>query len=141
MNVVYSGNEHTPEFEISGTATELVKLGFVLLDVTDVHFVKGSDYTCDVYPVTLDGLLFEIINDDAEVVDVKLENSMLCFAGSKIAIKKLGQGLINIFSENPSDGRHIHYDYVGEGVSLLRKTNFSIIVICREEKAKTHKLN
>ena len=128
--VLYNGCENTPEFEISGSAAELVDLGENVALIHGSKFFHGCAAKNKFFPINLAGVNFVIDEIYDDLFEVKLIDSILTFDGNRKAAQRFSNSLLNIFSDPPEKGAHIHFDYIGDG-SLLKPTKFSITIIFR----------
>lgn len=79
--------------------------------------------------MALRSLAIQVRGDEDDRVLVSLDDTQLSFSGTKLALNKIGDSLLNFFDENSVQDDHFHLDYYEEN-QILRKTNCHLIFVC-----------
>jgi hypothetical protein len=132
MNVVFDGDLKEPEIKISGERRELWDLGIILLNLREKGLIESEGINDRFYPELLSGLVFELedVGDEEALLTVALSGGYATFKGASEGYQKLGQSLLNVFSEQAAQNTHMHLDYF-EGNNLLAPTNCHLIFECK----------
>lgn len=130
MKIVFDGDVSAPEILIGLTLTEMKFIGTQLATLGDTLMISGNGVADRFYPEILRGLIFELttIPDLQSLVAISLEDRMVCCRGGSEALGKLGNSLLNYFSEPVAEGDHLHIDY-HEGSQLLAPTKCHLIIM------------
>ena len=130
MIIRYNDDHKYPECLLSDTSLALNKLGRELQKVSDKRFYSAKKANSNgIYNSVLDGVCFELEDDDSDKIALNLLKSTFLISGNKTALEDLGEGLMNVFNEGTKAGTHIHYDYL-DGYGLTRETNISLVISC-----------
>ncbi len=133
MYILWNGNRDRPEIEISDSAQGLIKFGELLVNISENLDIRANPEKQKFYPENLDAVSIRLIqvnhSQNLDLLKIFLINKTLVIEGSKLALDKLGGGILNCFPENSPENSHFHFDYF-EGDPLLAPTNCSIIVAC-----------
>ncbi len=132
MKILFDGNLERPEIELSDSPSGLRHVGKLLLSLdkdVELSAVPEESYF---YPYNLKGMVFKIYRDEQSVdlIYISVMEEYLVLEGTPIALKKLGQSLLNCFTESSPDTSHIHLEYF-PGSQLVAPTNCSLIIVCQ----------
>lgn len=131
MNIVSDGDSIRPEIQLSGSPSRLREIGQILFEVETEVEIQSTQEKSEFYPENLNKLVVKRKADfDPEnLLSISVSQGNLLIEGTEIALRDLGQSLLNCFDEGTPDRYHIHFDYY-EGHDLIAPTNCSLIVIC-----------
>lgn len=128
MKIACDKKSQDSEIEISGTSLELFALGKKIIEInTDLKIISagfGDQY----YPIIIESLLLKIINDTSSLICIEIKDDQLVMSGNTLAMKRLGQSILNVFCGTPSE-RHLHLEYC-EGDLLLAPTEYTVTFVC-----------
>lgn len=130
MNLVFDGNLSRPEIQMSGSPSRLREIGRILCEVETEIEIQAAQEKSEFYSENLHKLVIKRKADvDPEnLLSISLSQGNLVIEGTDIALRKLGQGLLD-FDDSTPDKYHLHLDYY-EGSALVAPTNCNLIVMC-----------
>ena len=132
MKLLFDRNFERPEIELSDSPASLRNLGELLLDLNKEIELSAVPEESDLYPYNLEKIVFKINGDKQgmNLIYISVTEEYLVLEGTPIALRKLGQSLLNCFNENSPDTSHIHLEYF-PGNQLVAPTNCSVIIVCQ----------
>lgn len=134
MQLEYALHPQGPEVNLSGTQAELLQLGRQLLAPLRSFSIETEHPTKTVWPNYCKRIDFHLEeNRTGSLLDISIQNDGFVVSGAVDGFKKLGQSLINFFTDIVVKHQHFHLDYI-EGVpGLFAPTNLSLIVACNDD--------
>ncbi len=128
MNIVSDGDEEGAEIEVSGTIQEFREIGQALLSLEGKTLIEGNQERDPFYSDVLHGIAFEINTKENtnKLLSIDIVGGVVCFVGPMGCFEKLGQSLLNFFSEGIFPGQHFHLSYY-EGNKLIEPTKHELI--------------
>ncbi|MEO3678410.1 hypothetical protein ABGI61_05165 [Rheinheimera sp. FR7-31] len=127
--VACDGNWSEPEVQISGSAKDLADFGVFLNSVTESTSLEVPVLDSEFYPVSVKRIVIEPAGSGDDRIIVTIDEDNFNLTGTKVALNKLGDSLINFFDKNSITGEHFQLDYY-EGNKVLSETNCHFIFIC-----------
>ncbi len=128
MKIVSDGDREGAEINVLATTQEFCEIGHALLSLEERLLIEGNKERDPFYSDVLHGIAFEPWTQGGsnKLLSIEIVENIVCFVGPMVCFEKLGQSLLNFFSENISPGQHFHLDYY-EGNQLLEPTKYELI--------------
>ncbi len=129
IHVACDGDWGEPEVQTSGSAKDLANFGAFLNSVAEPTTLEVPALDSEFYPVSVKTIIIEPVESGDDRIIVTIDEDNFNLTGTKVALNKLGDSLINFFDENSGVGEHFQLDYY-EGNEVLNETNCHLIFIC-----------
>lgn len=129
IHVACDGDWGEPEVQTSGSAKALADFGVFLNSVTEPTTLEVPVLESEFYPVSVQTIIIEPVPSGGDRLTVTIDELNFNLTGTKVALNKLGDSLINFFDDDSGIGEHFQLDYY-EGNEVLNETNCHLIFIC-----------
>src|SRR3954464_8410409 len=124
MNGYLEARPNSRTVSITATSTEFLELAAALTAGNNVKFQLQKNPS-PYYPMVLDHMVFEV-KPSSDLLTVDVRDNDIAIVGGSIALRKLSQSLINVFTPPVNAGTHFHLDYF-ENNQLLEPTDIHLI--------------
>ena len=129
LYVACDGDWEEPEVQASGSSKALAEFGALLNDIVEPITLAVPALESEFYPVSMKKITIKPDQSGGDRITVTIDENNFSLTGTKVALNKLADSLINFFDDDSSIGEHFQLDYY-EGNEVLNKTSSHLIFIC-----------
>lgn len=129
LYVACDGDWEEPEVQTSGSSKALAEFGALLNDIAEPITLVVPALESELYPVSVKKITIEPDQSRGDRITVTIDENNFALTGTKVALSKLADSLINFFDDDSSIGEHFQLDYY-EGNEVLNETTSHLIFVC-----------